>query len=426
MIAMNAAEAYAEKFERCQGGTLFPQLDPRDQEFVRSLAARHRFSHQELKQVSEAALDLRMWRETPLREWWQRQEDGLALTSRPLKKELFRRLRGWLGELRSEAAEYPEGGLEKPRQHSLELAAGRSDKKIMGLCPVASEETVCCNLRTLDAVESCGFGCSYCTIQTFYGDRVVFDADLRRKLSALELDPERFYHVGTGQSSDALMWGNRHGILDALCEFAEKSPNVVLELKTKSKNVAYFLGRPLPRNLVLSWSLNPPAVIRNEEHFTAGLDERLAAARRVADKGVKVAFHCHPILHYKGWRADYRDLARRALDRFDPDEVLFLSFGSLTFIKPVIRAVRQRGRESKILQAELVPGAKGKLSYPEPLKKEMFRHLHRSFAPWHGRVYMYLCMEEASYWHSTFGFAYPSNEQFEADFGREARAKIGM
>ncbi len=255
---------------------------------------------------------------------------------------------------------------------------------------------------------------------------MIFDADLERKLSALELDPQRFYHIGTGQSSDALMWGNRHGILDALCRFARESPNVVLELKTKSKNVAYFLDRSLPRNLVLSWSLNPPTVIGNEEHFTAGLDERLTAARRVADRGVKVAFHCHPILHYEGWRADYRDLARRVLDRFSAGEVLFLSFGSLTLIKPVMRAVRRRGRESKILQAELVPGAKGKLSYPEPLKKEMFRHLHRSFAPWHGRVFMYLCMEEASYWHSTFGFAYPSNEQFEADFGRQMRAKLGM
>ena len=426
MAGMTAAETYGEKFERCQAQTPFPRLDPRDQAFVRSLAVRHRFTLQELRQISEAALDLRMWRETPLRRWWERQEAGLALASRPLKKELFRRLRERLEELRREGPVYPDGGLEKPRRHSLELAAESSEKKILGMCPVASEETVCCNLRTLDAVENCGFSCSYCAVQTFYGDRVVFDADLSRKLSALELDPDRFYHIGTGQASDALMWGNRHGILDALCGFASASPNVVLELKTKSKNVAYFLDRPLPENLVLSWSLNPPTVIENEEHFTASLDQRLGAARRVADAGAKVAFHCHPIVCYRGWRADYSDLARRVLDRFDPGEVLFLSFGSLTFIKPAMRAVRERGRESKILQAELVPGAKGKLSYPEPLKEEMFGHLHRAFAPWHGRVFMYLCMEEARYWRSTFGFAYPTNEQFEADFGREMRAKLGM
>jgi len=114
-------------------------------------------------------------------------------------------------------------------------------------------------------------------------DRAVFDADLRQKLRDLELEADRFYHIGTGQSSDSLMWGNRHGILDALCEFAADRPNVLLELKTKSANVAYFLDRPVPANVVLSWSLNTPVVIRNEEHFTAGLEKRLAAARRVAD-----------------------------------------------------------------------------------------------------------------------------------------------
>lgn len=418
------AATYAEKLESHESRTVLPYLDPRQQQAVRSLASRHRFTFQELREVSEAALDLRMWQETPFERWWELQEAALRLTGRPLKKELFRRLRSWLNELRSAANAYPEGGLEKPRRHSLELAAERSDKKIMGLCPVASEATVCCNLHTIDAVESCGYGCSYCTIQTFYGDRVVFEADLRRKLRALELEADRFYHIGTGQSSDSLMWGNRRGTLDALCEFAADSPNVLLELKTKSANVAYFLDRPVPANVVLTWSLNTPVVIRNEEHFTAGLEQRLTAARRVADRGIKVAFHCHPIIHYQGWRGDYRDMARQLLDRFAAAEVLFLSFGGLTFIKPVIRAIRRRGWSSKILQTELVAGAKGKLSPPEPLKKEMFRHLYRSFAPWHGRVFMYLCMEEACYWYSTFGSCYRSNEEFEADFARSVRRKL--
>ena len=44
----------------------------------------------------------------------------------------------------------------------------------LGLCPVASEkEARCCNLLTLDAVESCGFDCSYCSIQSFYNQKKV-------------------------------------------------------------------------------------------------------------------------------------------------------------------------------------------------------------------------------------------------------------
>ncbi len=63
-----------EKFESYKDGTSFPRLDAADQEYVRALAARHRFTFQELRQVSEAAFDLEMWQETPLRQWWEREE----------------------------------------------------------------------------------------------------------------------------------------------------------------------------------------------------------------------------------------------------------------------------------------------------------------------------------------------------------------
>ena len=71
--------------------------------------------------------------------------------------------------------------------------------------PVASPKTVCCNLRTLDAVQGYGMGCSYCSIQTFYDDRKVgVDGQLMDKLAKLQLDASRRYHIGSGQSSDSL------------------------------------------------------------------------------------------------------------------------------------------------------------------------------------------------------------------------------
>lgn len=58
----------------------------------------------------------------------------------------------------------------------------------LGSCPVASEGTRCCNLLTLDAVESCGFDCSYCSIQSFYNqNKVAFDKNFSEKLASLEL-----------------------------------------------------------------------------------------------------------------------------------------------------------------------------------------------------------------------------------------------
>ena len=330
----------------------------------------------------------------------------------------MKELREYMAGLRGAATRYGAEPSPEPDRQALHVVSETADDAVFGDCPVRSERTLCCNLKTIDAVKNCAFGCSYCTIQTFYGDRVAIDADLGAKLRALDLEPGRFYHIGSGQSSDSLVWGNRGGILDEMCDFAGAHPDVLLEFKTKSANVTYFLdpARSIPRNVVCSWSLNTPPVIEHEEHFTAPLEQRLRAARRVADRGIKVAFHFHPMVHYAGWEQDYPDLARRILADFAPDEVSFVSFGSVTFIKPVIREIRRRGEPTRILQTDLVKDPHGKLTYPDDLKVAMFSAMYGALAPWRERVFMYLCMEKPAIWDRAFGWRFGSNEEFEQAF----------
>lgn len=283
----------------------------------------------------------------------------------------------------------------------------------LGACPVASEGTRCCNLLTLDAVESCGFDCSYCSIQSFYNqNKVGIDKDFKKKIENLNLDPNETYHIGTGQSSDSLMWGNRDGILDTLFEFAKKNPNVMLEFKTKSNNIQYFLDNDVPNNIICTWSLNTQTIIDNEEHLTASLDERITAARNLADKGVLVGFHFHPIVQYKNYLNDYKEVYDRLQRDFIPEEVVLVSMGTLTFIKPVIKQLRQREMKTKILQMPFET-INGKQSYSIETKKEMFKHCYNSFSSWHGKVYFYMCMEAHSLWKDVFGYEYSSNNQME-------------
>jgi len=288
----------------------------------------------------------------------------------------------------------------------------------LGACPVASEGTRCCNLLTLDAVESCGFDCSYCSIQSFYNqNKIGFDKDFKKKLKKLELDPNQTYHIGTGQSSDSLMWGNKEGILDALFEFATVNPNVILEFKTKSDNIKYFIKKAnnkeiIPKNIIVTWSLNTPTIIKHEEHLTATLDERIQAARTLANLGILVGFHFHPIVQYENYLDDYANIYKTLQETFVPKEVVLISLGTLTFIKPVIKKLRQRELKTKILQMPFET-INSKQSYSLEVKKEMFSHAYDSFKSWHGKVYFYLCMEDQSLWKETFGFEYFSNNQFE-------------
>ena len=66
----------------------------------------------------------------------------------------------------------------------------------------------------------------------------------------------------------------------------------------------------------------------------------------------------------------------------------------------------------------------GKLSYPETTKTELFRFAYSSLAPWHGKVFFYLCMEPAKLWEPVFGFSYQDNESFEAAMKNAYMEKI--
>jgi spore photoproduct lyase len=110
-------------------------------------------------------------------------------------------------------------------------------------------------------------------------------------------------------------------------------------------------------------------------------------------------------------------------ESFDAGEVAMVSFGTLTFIKPVIRQIRNRGMKSKILQMPLVD-AEGKFSYPMETKLEMFSHAFDCFDRWRERVFFYLCMESPSLWKPVFGYEYRCNEEFEAAMKKSYMEKI--
>ncbi len=401
-------------FEAKAKNSLFDSLDNLDREFIEKKAYELRLSAYEIKELCDMAVDLRMWKEGRLEDIWNGARD---------KKSQLKEVKSRYENIKASLKSYDNFHIDKDKTHKIRFEA--VDKELgFGMCPVASPKTRCCNLWTLDMVESCGFDCSYCSIQSFYNeDTITFNTRIKEKLLNITLDKDEIYHIGTGQSSDSLMWGNRGGVLDALIEFARKNPNAILELKTKSDNVGYLLQKEYPKNIIVTWSLNPQKVIDAEERLTASLDERLKAAKKIHDAGRLVGFHFHPMIWYEGWQEDYGEIFKRLLGEFDSKKVAMVSLGTLTFIKPVIKKLRKRGFKSKILQMPLTDAA-GKLSYPKSIKKELFKSAYEGLKPWHKEVFFYMCMEDHSLWREVFGYEYPTNESFELDMKYSYLSKI--
>ncbi len=402
-----------EHFEKACENTPFQSLHVTTQSFVKNKALAYHLSFSQIQQFIIMAVDMQMWDEK-IEAFWVDKES---------KKEAFLALQQAYERLKNTLKTYPKTPNDFKKE-SFNIAEVEKEHLGLGSCPVASPKTRCCNLMTLDAVESCGFDCSYCSIQSFYkNNTITFDKNFAQKLERLELDPHKTYHIGTGQSSDSLMWGNRAGVLEALFSFARKHPNVILELKSKSDNISYLLENEVPRNVLCTWSLNPQVIIDNEEKRASSLQERIQSARALADKGVLVGFHFHPIVLFEGWQEAYTGIAKELLERFTCKEVALVSMGTLTFIKPVLKKIRLRAQSSKILQMPLVD-ASGKYSYPLETKEEMFSTLYNAFAPWHNEVFFYMCMEDESLWQKVFGKEYANNEAFEEAMVKAYMQKI--
>ena len=416
-----------DRLEPFKDNNTFLKLTGEEQKFISKQAAEHQLTFQDIKILIDINRDLQIWDEGTLQDYWIEPSDK-SLKGKQRKQAILGNIKDLWNRLKTEIKDYSSFISETDSKGlKINYIKTNDEKIILGDCPVASEKTRCCNLQTLDIVNNCGFDCTYCSIQSFFDhNRVYFQNNLEEKLNNLKLDSTKKYHIGTGQSSDSLMWGNRDGIFDLLKDFAQKNPNVLLELKTKSKNISWFLENDIPRNIIITWSLNTETIIKNEEHLTASLTERLQCARKIADRGIVTGFHFHPMVYYKGWDREYVDIFKKIQTMFTPGEVALLSLGTLTFIKPVIKKIRDRDLKSKILQMPM-ENAGGKLSYPPNIKLELFRKAYNSFnKEWKNDVFFYLCMEDDSLWEPVFGTSFNNNEAFEEKMLTSYFNKVGL
>ena len=414
------------RFDSFQKYSLYQSLDNKSKNEIKDIGMEHKLTFQELKQLTDMAVDFQMWEEPGVAVQWKRYSKSLNQSNKIYNKTVMKSIKNNWQLLKENETKYNPKNKRNYSSSVRKLKEINGDNDVFGMCPVASEKTVCCNLRTIDVAQGCGLGCSYCSIQTFYENgSIAVEKNLKDKLAALELDPNKNYHIGSGQSSDSLALGNKNGILDAQLEFASNNPNIILEFKTKSKNVNHFLNVNIPNNIFVSWSLNPQLFIDNEEARTASLIQRLKSARKLSDKGILVGFHFHPIVYYEGWEKDYKELINSLMAMFSPSEIGLISFGTLTFIKPAIKSLREVGTKSKILQIPFAEAA-GKISYPMQTKKKIFSEVWDLFTPWHDKVFFYFCMEDRELWNHVFGKCYESNDDFEIDLFDSVQRKLEL
>ncbi len=330
--------------------------------------------------------------------------------------------------LREQTAEQ-EIAVEPPR-----VSDYRDGKRILHLdrkrgtvlhdCASMDERYRCCNVKVLGTVSNCPYECSYCFLQNYLTDTtlsVVADtpAILAEVKEAAERQPWRLWRIGTWELGDSLALETLSGAAGELVDVVARLPNVVLELKTKSADVAGLLGRVHGGRTVVSWTLNPEAVVKREELRTASIDERIAVMARVAADGYPVALHFDPMIHYPEWQSGYAELVAALFAAIDPAQVAWISIGSLRFNPEMRKVMAQNYPGSRATWAEMVLGDDNKVRYVKPLRLEMYRHLrHLLQGAGADQALIYLCMERWDVWERVLGRAPESRQHLDYEFAR--------
>lgn len=277
-------------------------------------------------------------------------------------------------------------------------------------CPGATQKKslTCCNYHVLNLGSQCNMNCSYCYLQSYLNSRVTkifsnIDQALSELESMMQEHPNSPFRVGTGEVIDSLSLDHLTLFSRELIPLFKKYSNWLLEFKTKSANVDQFLDLKGSRNIIVSWSINPEYIINSEEHGTARLQERLAAAEKCRDRGYRVAFHMDPMIYHPDWKKNYGELIEELLSRFSADDIHVISLGALRFQPEQRLIMKQRfGMDSLVNQAEMFPSDNNKYRYDVGIRNEMFAFAQNKIRELNPKVNAFLCMETPESWINSF------------------------
>jgi spore photoproduct lyase len=295
---------------------------------------------------------------------------------------------------------------------------------VLKQCPGTDRSYHCCNYHVINQTSGCPIDCTYCILQ-FYQNNPVTTVFADTENIAMEIhekvqsQPERFFRIGTGEMTDSLAFDDYSKFSREIIPIFTALPNVLLELKTKSNTVDHFLDMDHQGKVVVSWSVNPPSAISREEHKAADLEERIEAMAKVQDRGFKLGFHFDPILYYTGWEAGYEDLIQKLFETVHPDNITWISMGSLRFPPEMKSKIISKFPKTKIVYQELIQGNDGKMRYVKPLRLQLYRKVYDLLLRYGGEdLFIYFCMENAEIWERIMGWAPESNEHLDYLFAR--------
>lgn len=301
--------------------------------------------------------------------------------------------------------------------------------RLLKPCPGTSNH-ICCGYNVINAITNCPMDCSYCVLQTYLTNPLLtlysnWDDMLGEIQNFLFMKPQALVRLGTGELSDSLALDPIFPLSQVLIPFFAERKNGILELKTKSAEISHLLSLEHRNRTVVSWSLNPPRIIEEEEMDTASLEQRIEAARKCQEKGYLLGFHFDPIIYHEGWEEGYRETITSLFQQIDPRRVAWVSLGGFRY-PPQLKAIaKERFSKTRIFLGELFPGKDAKFRYLKDIRVEMYQKMVGWLQHVDPTLFVYLCMESRDVWTQVFGWSPQNSSHLNQMFEKRLKTFLG-
>lgn len=266
-----------------------------------------------------------------------------------------------------------------------------------------------CGYRIINTDLNCPLDCSYCILQSYlehpWLTAYVNHDKLAQEVDQLSRRQRGYFRIGTGELGDSLALDPLTERSRELFQIFSSYPHAILELKTKTTSIELLLTQKYLPQAVIAWSLNAEEVAQREERGAPPVWERILAAKEVAKKGYRVAFHFDPLIWYQGWQEGYGQVVEFLMANIPAEKIAWISLGALRFLSKLKAIIKKRFPKSLCLTQEFIRGLDGKYRIFRPLRVEMYRQLMQYFrsSDTYRKVKYYLCMESKEVWDEIFG-----------------------
>lgn len=251
------------------------------------------------------------------------------------------------------------------------LAVTRNQQKKLDVCkPSADYEFA--------LVSNCPGSCEYCYLQTnqsykpYLKAYVNLDEIWDTLLAAIPPDTVQPVTFEAASNGDPLGIEHITGSVGATIEFFSRLEKGRLRIVTKFNNVDLITGKEHNGHTRFRISINTGYVIKQFEHRTSTMEERLDAAGKLAAAGYPLGFIVAPIMMHENWEKEYEDMFKQVHQKLHGLGTTGMTFELIQhrYTLPAKQRILERFPNTKLnmdeTKRELKWGKYGKFKYVYP------------------------------------------------------------